>query len=124
MTNTIPPPRSWTGFVFFGQILRQGGDEPLPPMDDVVLFDLRKQPAPFVLQLSLSDFYPEYQLNARIERIQEKVRVLSALHGHIQDVFNEHGVQIMSPHYESDPAGPKLVPKERWHEAPARKPEA
>ena len=29
----------------------------------------------------------------------------------IQDVFNEHGVQIMSPHYLGDPAAAKVVPK-------------
>ena len=28
---------------------------------------------------------------------------LSALHANIQDVFNEHGEQIMSPHYVSAP---------------------
>jgi hypothetical protein len=45
--------------------------------------------------------------------------VLSCLHGNVQDVFNEHGVQIMSPHYLGDPAEPKLVPPEKWHDAPA-----
>jgi hypothetical protein len=40
--------------------------------------------------------------------------VLSALHAQIQDNFNEAGVQIMSPHYEADPAGPKLVPPSQW----------
>ena len=44
---------------------------------------------------------------------------LNELHGHIQDVFNEHGVQIMSPNYEADPAGPKIVPREKWFEPPA-----
>jgi hypothetical protein len=38
-------------------------------------------------------------------------------------VFNEHGVQIMSPAYEADPSSPKIVPPEKWYEAPARKPE-
>jgi small-conductance mechanosensitive channel len=47
--------------------------------------------------------------------------VLDELHRNIQDVFNEYGVQIMSPHYVADPAEQVWVPKERWHEAPANK---
>lgn len=49
--------------------------------------------------------------------------MLSNLHANIQDVFNEHGVQIMSPHYEADPLEAKCVPPEKWYPAPARKPE-
>jgi hypothetical protein len=44
------------------------------------------------------------------------------LNANIQDVFNEHGVQIMSPHYRSDPPQPVLVPKEKWHTPPALPP--
>jgi len=47
--------------------------------------------------------------------------VLSALNANVQDVFNEHGVQIMSPHYEGDPDDKVWVPKEKWHEPPAQK---
>jgi len=36
-------------------------------------------------------------------------------------VFNEHGVQIMSPQYISDPAEPKVVPPDQWYAAPAVK---
>jgi len=42
------------------------------------------------------------------------------LHRSILDVFNEYGVQIMTPAYESDPPDPKVVPKEMWWAAPAR----
>ena len=70
---------------------------------------LAKSPTPFVLQRALSDFYVEYQINAVLERPETRSRVLSTLHAHIQDLFNDHGVQIMSPHYESDPETPKLV---------------
>jgi small-conductance mechanosensitive channel len=83
---------------------------------------LRREPAPFVLQTALSDFYVEYQLNAHIERSDQRLATRAALHANIQDVFNEHGVQIMSPHYEADPADKKWVPRERWHEPPARPP--
>jgi hypothetical protein len=43
---------------------------------------------------------------------------MGALHANIQDLFNEHGVQIMSPNYVFDPAAPKLVPKDKWFAAP------
>jgi hypothetical protein len=48
-----------------------------------------------------------------------KYDVLSVLHGHIQDVFNEYGVQIMSPNFVLQPATPVLVAKEDWRAAPA-----
>jgi small-conductance mechanosensitive channel len=87
--------------------------------------ELKKEPEPFVYQTALSDFYVEYQLNAYLAEPSRRPRVLAELHAHIQDVFNEHGVQIMSPHYENDPeGGAKLVPKERWYAAPAQQPEA
>lgn len=84
---------------------------------------LRQEPMPFVLQTALSDFYPEYQLNAYLDEPHRRIDVLAELHAHIQDVFNEYGVQIMSPHYRSDPSGAaKVVPKEHWYAAPAQKP--
>jgi hypothetical protein len=49
-----------------------------------------------------------------------RAEVLDALHGNIQDVFNEHGVQIMSPHYMMDPATHKVVPPNQWFTPPAR----
>jgi small-conductance mechanosensitive channel len=82
---------------------------------------LRKEPPPFVVQMSLSDFYVEYQINAALDRAEERLPVLSKLHRNIQDVFNEYGVQIMSPHYMEDPPRPVVVPKEQWYAAPAVK---
>ena len=84
---------------------------------------LLKDPSPFVRQRSLSDFYVEYMLGARIAEPPKRIAVLDALHRNIQDVFNEYGVQILSPHYEADPAEKVWVPKEKWHEAPAKKEE-
>lgn len=80
---------------------------------------LRKEPPPFVIQLSLSNFYVEYEINAALERAEERLPVLSKLHLNIQDVFNEHGVQIMSPHYIAVPPRPVVVPKEQWYAAPS-----
>lgn len=79
-------------------------------------------PAPQVFQTALSDFYPEYRLVAQAIPSEPRPRalLLSMLHANIQDVFNEYGVQIMSPHYLGDPQEPKWVPKEQWHAAPAK----
>jgi small-conductance mechanosensitive channel len=80
---------------------------------------VRKQPAPRVLQTALRDSYVEYTLLVSLERAEMRAPTLNALHSHILDVFNEHGVQIMSPNYEGDPESPKIVPKEKWFSEPA-----
>ncbi|SNT51278.1 Mechanosensitive ion channel [Pseudomonas nitroreducens] len=79
-------------------------------------------PAPQVFQTALSDFYPEYRLVAQAIPSEPRPRalLLSVLHANIQDVFNEYGVQIMSPHYLGDPQEAKWVPREHWHAAPAK----
>ena len=66
------------------------------------------------------DFYVQYTLLVCLERHDQRGPILNALHANIQDAFNEYGVQIMSPNYEADPAAPKIVPKDRWFEAPGR----
>jgi small-conductance mechanosensitive channel len=83
-----------------------------------------REPAPYVRQTALADFYIEYRLIAHspIDDATERVHMLSALHANIQDVFNEYGVQIMSPHYMTDPAEAQVVTKERWYTAPAKPP--
>lgn len=80
---------------------------------------LRKAPPPTVVQRALSDFYVEYQLVAQAERSDDRPLALSRLHAAIQDAFNEHGVQIMSPHFLGQPPAPVVVPRERWHAPPA-----
>jgi small-conductance mechanosensitive channel len=79
-------------------------------------------PLPQVFQVALSDFYPEYRLVCQAIPAEPRSRaeVMNSLHANIQDVFNEYGVQIMSPHYRSDPEHPKWVPKDKWAPAPAR----
>ena len=86
--------------------------------------DIAKAPAPMVRQTALSDFYVEYRLIAYtpVEAPARRVDVLNQLHGNILDVFNEHGVQIMSPHYMMDTKEPQVVPKEKWHLPPALPP--
>jgi small-conductance mechanosensitive channel len=84
---------------------------------------LLREPAPFVLQKSLDDFYVTYELNAYTDTPQGMDRIYSELHKNIQDAFNEYGVQIMSPAYESDPDRQKVVPRERWYAPPAKPPD-
>jgi small-conductance mechanosensitive channel len=84
---------------------------------------LRREPAPFVLQTALSDYYIEYQLNAPLEDPRQRLAVLSELHANIVDLFNEFGVQILSPHYVADPTSPAVVPRERWRLSPAERAE-
>jgi small-conductance mechanosensitive channel len=63
--------------------------------------NIEKEPAPFVFQESLSDFYVSYQINAytRVPKLQHII--YSILHQNIQDAFNTAGVEIMSPHYSN-----------------------
>lgn len=79
-------------------------------------------PEPFVMQKSLGDFCVIYEINAYCDQPDAMFQLYTALHQNILDVFNEYGVQIMTPAYEADTPEPKLVPRERWFEAPARPP--
>jgi small-conductance mechanosensitive channel len=80
---------------------------------------LRSAPRPVVLQTALEDFYVKYTLVICLQSQRERMVVLNRLHANIQDLFNEHGVQIMSPHYENDPSSPKTVDRTDWFAAPA-----
>lgn len=81
---------------------------------------VRDMPAPYVYQRALSDFYVEYELFASLADPKQRVASLSELHARILDEFNEHGVQIMSPHFFAQPGQAVVVPKEQWYAAPAR----
>lgn len=80
---------------------------------------LLREPPPFVLQTELGDFCVTYELNVSCDRPQAMPQLYTELHRSILDVFNEHGVQIMTPAYEGDPPQPKVVPREQWFMAPA-----
>jgi small-conductance mechanosensitive channel len=82
---------------------------------------LLKEPKPFVLQTALGDFAVTYEINAYSDTPAFMPQLYAALHRNILDVFNEYGVQIMTPAYEGDPAEPKIVPREAWYRAPATK---
>ena len=80
---------------------------------------IRGEPAPFVLQTALSDFYVAYRIIAQADAgPATRPQVLSDLHAAIQDSFNRHGVQIMSPHYIDDPDKAKIVAEQNWQPPP------
>ena len=83
---------------------------------------LRKDPAPKVWQRALGDFYVEYELVVSLDQPEDRVPILSELHMHIQDAFNEQGVQIMSPHFENQPHQKVFVPKSEWFPQPLERP--
>ena len=85
---------------------------------------IKREPAPYVYQKALSDFYVDYQLLFHVDQPQDRMDSLSELHGHIQDVFNEHGVQIMSPHFMNQPDDKVWVPPNDWYTPPASAPDA
>jgi len=62
---------------------------------------IEKEPAPFVLQTSLEDFYVSYQINAYTRQPSSMAEIHSDLHQQIQDACAEAGIEIMSPHYRS-----------------------
>jgi small-conductance mechanosensitive channel len=84
---------------------------------------LANEPRPFVLIKKLADFAVTYELNAYCSDVSAMMPTYTELHRHVLDVFNEYGVQIMTPAYEGDPAQPKIVPPTDWHLAPAAAPD-
>jgi len=85
---------------------------------------LKAEPPAAVFQTQLSDFYVEYQLRVVLENPARRNAVTSELSANIQDVFNEHGVQIMSPHFMANPPQPVVVPRDKWHLPPAEPPKS
>ena len=83
---------------------------------------LLAEPKPFVQHKSLGDFCVVYELNVACSTPQRMAHLYTALHRSILDVFNEYGVQIMTPAYEGDPEVPKVVPREQWFSSPATTP--
>ncbi len=84
--------------------------------------ELLREPTPFILQKLLGDFCVTYEINAYCATAQGMNRIYTDLHRNILDIFNEYGVQIMTPAYEGDTEQPKVVPREQWYAAPARPP--
>jgi hypothetical protein len=61
-----------------------------------------------------------YEINVYCDAPAEMATLYTVLHQNILDVFNEYGVQIMTPAYEGDPEIAKVVPRDQWYAAPAK----
>jgi small-conductance mechanosensitive channel len=113
--------------IVLGTSITIGYDTPWRQVEGLLLLaaertpGMKKEPAPWVLQRALTDFYVDYEVCAYLEDPLTRVPTLTALHANILDVFNEYGVQITSPNYEADPEGAKIVPRDQWFAAPARR---
>ena len=71
---------------------------------------IKEDPAPFVLQTALSDFYIHYSLRAQTDDLDGAPGVLSRLHQNIQNVFAANGEQIKSPHFRAMQGEEPLLP--------------
>jgi small-conductance mechanosensitive channel len=80
-------------------------------------------PRPFVHVKRLGDFSVTYELNVHTANVSQLGSLYTALHRNVLDAFNEHGVQIMVPAYESDPPEPKVVRPSAWYVKPAVQPD-
>ena len=80
---------------------------------------LSREPRPFVLEKRLGDFAVIYEVNAYSRDVQAMAELYAQLHRNILDVFNEYGVQIMTPAYEGDPIERKVVARKDWYTSPA-----
>ena len=79
---------------------------------------IETEPAPFIYQTSLDDFYVSYQVNAYTRSPNNQASIYSELHQNILDQFNQAGVEILSPHYQAFRDGnmmampPGILPKD------------
>ena len=73
-----------------------------------------KDPKPFVFQNSLEDFYVGYEINGYTKNANQQGSIYSELHTHIQDCFNEAGIEIMSPHYRAGRDGNQTTIPENY----------
>ena len=60
---------------------------------------IEAEPRPFVLQTKLDDWYVVYQINAYTRHPEKMALIYSQLHQNIQDMFNEAGIELLSPHF-------------------------
>lgn len=82
-----------------------------------------REPPPFVWHRELGDFCVNYELNVHVRDAATIEKVRTELSRAVLDVFNEYGVQIMTPNYVADPGQAKLVGRDDWYLPPAAKPD-
>jgi small-conductance mechanosensitive channel len=82
---------------------------------------IEREPRPWVLQVSLGDFYPTYELCCVTRESHAQQRLYSDLHAAIQDAFARAGIEILSPSVHAvrdanapvlpaEPSGPREAP--------------
>jgi len=67
------------------------------------------EPAPFVLQTSLQDFYVSYTLKVFINTPENIPRIYSELLQYVQDHCAKAAIEITSPHYAAIRNGNKIT---------------
>lgn len=83
-----------------------------------------KNPSPFVLQTALNDFAASYQLCVYTKDPGKQAGIYSELHHHIQDVFRDAGIEMITPHYRAYRDGnEKAIPPGKTAESPEPCPE-
>jgi len=82
-------------------------------------FPAGESPRAFVRLKKLGDFAVTYELNLHCTDVKAMLPLYTSMHRNILDVFNEYGIQIMTPAYEGDPPEPKIVAPKDWFTAPA-----
>lgn len=94
-----------TGGIILHTTVTIGYDAPWRQVHELLIAAARAtpnvlpDPAPFVLQTSLDDYYVSYEINAYTDKPAVTAQTCSDLHQAIQDGFNKGGVEILSPHY-------------------------
>ncbi len=68
-----------------------------------------QNPTPFVLTPKLHDFYIEYSVKCYTNFPNKLPKIEALLNQNILDKFNEAGVEILSPHFQSQHAGASPV---------------
>lgn len=80
------------------------------------------EPAPYVLQRELHDFYVRYEIRAHTRRANEHHLITADLCEHVQDAFFAANVEICSPHYRAVRDGSKVqIPPGGGLDVPARR---
>jgi small-conductance mechanosensitive channel len=74
-----------------------------------------EDPKPFVLQLSLEDFYARYQINAYTKDVEHVPAIYSELFENIQNSFRDAGLDMTASHFRIN-----LPPESAKYSPPAK----
>lgn len=82
------------------------------------------EPEPFVLIKKLNDVAVVYEVNAYCKDPKVMFKLKTMLKKNILDVFNEYGVEILTPHFHKEPNTPHIVAPKDWYPPPASPPDS